>query len=167
MIRWALVALLVMCGVAQAAVDFNDFHVSVWPMATDTAGEVRLGAAFGVFEGYIAPRYDHDQLDTENDFLTTVRAYALYNAFDANMAAYFLDSSVPIPAGKIYGGLFGGYAIDGGTMEFGWLVGGRVQIYKDAHAEINGCLEYQRHWTQVSVYGGSGYSIMVGPQFLF
>lgn len=167
MARWILVLLLMLGGVAQAAVDFNDLHFSVWPMAGDGSAEVRLGGQYRSFEVYIAPRYDEQQKDTENDFLTTIRAYGFYNALNADMVAYLLDDSMPLPQGVLYGGFFGGYAIDGGTMEFGWAVGGRVELFQDEALKIDACVEYQKKWTNISRYAANEYSVSGGPRFRF
>lgn len=165
---WVMVLMvLLMAGVASAAVDFNDLHLSVWPMANDVSGEIRLGGQYKAFEAYFAPRYDSQQIDTENDFLTAIRAYGFYNAFDANMVAYLLDDSMPLPTGSLYGGFFAGYAIDGGTMEFGWAIGGRVQLYQTMDLLIEGCVEYQKRWTSISRSAANEYTVSGGPRFRF
>lgn len=115
-------------------------------MAGGQVAELRAGYRFDKLEVYAAPRFDKT-LASSGDVATDVRGYLLYNALDAAMAANWFDSSLALPDGQVYGGLFGGAEFQDGALEAGWCVGARVAVGDAAEDHtLTWATEYQRPW---------------------
>lgn len=133
-------------------------------MAGDNTAEVRLGGQVGALEVYAAPRFSMDR-ESEGDIGTGVRAYAIYSAVDANMAAEWFGQ-YDLPAGSLYGGVFGGTEFQDGEIEGGYLLGARVDIGSTEKYQLDFCTEYQYEWTQLTG-DDDRYTVMLGPRLLF
>ena len=146
------IAAMLLCSTTFGADPNDGLSWVIWPNAVDTRYEMRVGAQYKYLEGYLAPSYNV----TNNNW--GVRAYGIYNAIDTEMAANWLGSTVPLPNGALYAGLFGGWQFRNDNMEAGWVLGGKVEIKPG----LAWTTEYQQNWTDFAGDIDDSYAVVTG-----